>query len=67
MARIPLGTICNQLTDALGLEKPLKVAALYDGDDVEGWTIVSISEDGKITPVRETFATIKELLSALIG
>ena len=62
MTRIPLKTICDQLTDALSLEKPLKVAGLIEDDGtVSGWTIVSIAEDGKMTPVRETYETIKDL------
>ena len=64
MTRIPLKPICDQLTDALGLEKPLKVAGLIEDDGtVSGWTIVSVAEDGKMTPVRETYENIKDLFT----
>lgn len=65
MTRIPLKPICDQLTDALGLEKPLKVAGLIEDDGtVSGWEIVSVAEDGTLIPSGKTFATIKELFEA---
>ena len=64
MTRIPLKPICDQLTDALGLETPLKVAGLIgENETLDGWIIVSVAEDGTMTPVSKTYGTIKELLS----
>ena len=65
MTRIPLKPICDQLTDAMGLVAPLKVAALIDFVDGEavlnGWQLVVINEDGKMTPTSKQYKDIKEM------
>ena len=66
MTKIALKPICDQLTDAIGLPKPLKVSALIDFVDGEavlkGWQIVTVNEDGTMTPRKgDKYKTIRDL------
>ena len=49
--KVELKPIIDQLSDALPLSKPLKVAAIIDeenNDEIIGWTIVEVNKDGPI-------------------
>ena len=69
--KVELKPIIDQLSEALPLSKPLKVAAIIDeenNDEIIGWTIVEVNEDGAISKssLKEkmlfgTFGTLKEL------
>lgn len=64
MTKIPLKIVCDQLTEALGLDEYHKVSALIDeenGDKVCGWAIVKLSDDGAMEPSGKKVKTIKEL------
>ena len=66
--KIELKPIIDQLTEAVGLEEGYKVSALIDtanGDSLTGWTIVKVSDDGTIEPVKDViFKDIKDLIDA---
>ena len=62
--KIELKQVIEQLTEAVGLKNPRRVAALIDEEDnnkLVGWTIVMVNNDGRLTPIKEQFKTIKEL------
>lgn len=64
--KVELKQIIDQLSEAIGLEKGFKVAALIDKEsDIVGWGIAKVYEDGKIelTPNLQ-FGTIKQLIDA---
>lgn len=62
--KIELKQVIDQLTDALNLDENQKVAALVDNEEIVGWTIVNVAEDGTITPVDgNKFTTLKDLLT----
>jgi len=75
--KVELKPIIDQLSDALPLSKPLKVAAIIDeenNDEIIGWTIVYVNEDGTISKssLKEkmlfgTFGTLKELFNYYYG
>ena len=75
--KVELKTIVDQLSDALPLSKPLKVAAIIDeanNNEIIGWTIVYVNEDGTISKssLKEKmlfgiFGTLKELFNYYYG
>ena len=75
--KVELKPILDQLSEALPLSKPLKVAAIIDeenNDEIIGWTIVYVNEDGTISKssLKEkmlfgTFGTLKELFAYYYG
>ena len=60
-----LETICNQLSEAIGVPCGCKVAALIEDDGtLTGWCIVRLMPDGQITPINsERYGSIKDLLT----
>ena len=74
---VELKPIIDQLSDALPLTKPLKVAAIIDeenNNEIIGWTIVYVHEDGTISKssLKEKmlfgiFGTLKELFNYYYG
>lgn len=65
MTKVPLKTVCDQLSDALGFEPPLKVAALIDkGNDneIRGWFVAHVDDDGTLTPESSVCTTLKLFL-----
>ena len=63
--RVELKEIINQLTEAINLQDGFKVSALIDDNtnQIVGWTIVEVTDDGTISVVDESmkFNSIKEL------
>lgn len=63
--RVELKEIINQLTEAINLQDGFKVSALVDDNtnQIVGWTIVEVTDDGTISVVDESmkFNSIKEL------
>lgn len=63
--KVELKEIINQLTEAINLQDGFKVSALVDDNtnQIVGWTIVEVTDDGTISMVDESmkFNTIKEL------
>ena len=63
--KVELKEIINQLTEAINLQDGFKVSALVDDNtnQIVGWTIVEVADDGTISVVDESmkFNTIKEL------
>lgn len=66
--KIELKQIVDQLTEAMGLSNGQKVSALIDDDEqLVGWAIVNVQEDGTINPASEKrFDSIKELITRLL-
>lgn len=50
--KVELKPVTDQLTELMELGDGLKVSACFDGEDLVGWTVVRVSDDGAITPVR---------------
>ena len=64
MTKIPLKIICDQLTEALGLDSHHKVSALIDeenNNELCGWVVVRLFDNGAMEPSGEKVKTIKEL------
>lgn len=62
--KVELKQIIDQLTDTLNLGESQKVAAMVSDEEIVGWTIVNVAEDGTITPVDDTeFTTLKSLFN----
>lgn len=66
--KVELKEIINQLTEAINLQDGFKVSALVDDNtnQIVGWTIVEVANDGTISVVDESmkFNSIKELFDA---
>ena len=64
--KVELKQIVDQLTEAVGLEDGYKVSAMIDDSKEEqlvGWMIVKVLEDGTLLPQSEfKFKNIKELI-----
>ena len=64
--KVELKQIVGQLTEAIGLEDGYKVSAMIDDSKEEqlvGWMIVKVLEDGTLLPQLELkFKNIKELI-----
>ena len=63
--KVELRQITDQLSEALELDPSEKVCALIDdNDNIVGWNIVDVDEDGKLTPQFDTpFRNLKQLLN----
>ena len=62
--KIELKEIVEQLSDALGLENGLKVAACFKepgSEELVGWIIVKINKDGNVLPQGEKVDSLKDL------
>lgn len=67
--KIELKPIIDQLSEAIELDDGYKVSALIDNmEDIVGWTIVRVFEDGRIEPIDKDlqFNTIKDLIEAYL-
>lgn len=65
--KVELKEIVNQLSEAIDLDSEHKVAALIDNDEIVGWNIVRVYEDGEIVPVdKKIYKNISELVHAYI-
>lgn len=67
--KIELKSIIDQLSEAIELDDGYKVSALIDNrEDIVGWTIVRVFEDGRIEPIDKDlqFNTIKDLIEAYL-
>lgn len=67
--KIELKPIIDQLSEAIELDDGYKVSALIDNrEDIVGWTIVHVFEDGRIEPIDKDlqFNTIKDLIEAYL-
>ena len=67
--KVELKPIIDQLTEAICLKEGFKVCAIIDdndGETITGWGIVSVDEDGTITPSCFKFNNLKELLNAYL-
>ena len=62
--KVELKQIIDQLSDALDLADGQKVAALVEDEEIVGWTIVNVAEDGTIKPMDDNkFTNLKNLLA----
>lgn len=62
--KVELKQIIDELSDAIGLADDQRVAALVEDEEIIGWTIVNVLDDGTINPVDDNkFKTLKELLA----
>lgn len=59
--KIELKEISIQLSDALGLKEPNRVAVITDGEHALGWRVVSVAEDGSLTQISKDYDSIKEM------
>ena len=66
--KVELKQIIDQLTEACGLDEGYKVSALIDdNENIVGWTIVKVCEDGRIEPINDVkFKNIDELINAYL-
>jgi hypothetical protein len=67
--KIELKPIIDQLSEAIELDDGYKVSALIDNrEDIVGWTIVRVFEDGRFEPIDKDlqFNTIKDLIEAYL-
>jgi hypothetical protein len=63
--KVELKEIINQLSEAIQLENGTKVSAVIDGNNIVGWTIVTVFDDGTIKPIEDkVYKNLKELLYA---
>lgn len=63
--KVELKEIINQLSEAIQLENGTKVSAVIDGNNIVGWTIVTVFDDGTIKPIGDkVYKNLKELLYA---
>lgn len=61
--KVELKEIVNQLSEALQLNDGIKVSAIIDGNDIVGWTIVTVFDDGTIKPINDkVYKNLKELI-----
>lgn len=66
--KVELKQIIDQLSDALDLAEDQKVAALVEDEEIVGWTIVNVFEDGVITPVNDKkFTDIKDMFKSILS
>lgn len=66
--KVELKQIIDQLTEAVDLNEGFKVCALIEDEDIVGWTIVQVNEDGTLEPFEHTqYKNIKELLDNYRG
>ena len=61
--KVELKTIIDELTECLPLKEGLKVSALIENDEIVGWTVVSVADDGTISQIFNNFyfKSLKEL------
>ena len=68
--KVELKEICEQLTEALSLEKNQKVAACFENPEsgkLVGWIIVKENKKtGAIEPQGEKYSTLKELFESIL-
>ena len=68
--KVELKEICEQITEALPLNKNQKVAACFENPEkgkLVGWIIVKEDKKtGKIEPQGEKYANLKELFNACL-
>jgi hypothetical protein len=66
--KVELKQVIDQLTEALNLTENVKVCALIDdSENIVGWNVVDVNEDGKITPQFDSyFKNLKELINFYI-
>ena len=64
--KVELKQIIDQLTEAIRLDKGYKVSAIIDdNENIIGWIIVKVYNDGRIEPLKNIrFNNIKELIEA---
>lgn len=63
--KIELKEIINQLSEGINLAEGFKVSALIDennNNEIVGWTVVKVSEDGTIEPIDKFYNNLKELI-----
>jgi hypothetical protein len=66
--KVELKQIIDQLSDALDLAEDQKVAALVEDEEIVGWTIVNVFENGVITPVNDKkFTDIKDMFKSILS
>ena len=65
MTQVSLKPIIDQLTECLSLPEGLKVSALVaDNEEIIGWMIVKVYDDGTIKPTSDRkFKSLKELFN----
>lgn len=68
--KVELKQIIEELSDALNLNDEYKISSLIDdNDNIAGWTIVKLLENGTIIPIKDktfedkpaTFKNLKDL------
>ena len=66
--KVELKQIIDQLSETCNLDNNHNVAAIIDhNDNIVGWTIVEVFEDGNIKPLEGVnFNSIKELIKAYV-
>ena len=67
--KIELKDIINQLSQGIDLDEGFKVSVVIDennNDEIAGWTVVKVSEDGTIEPIDKIYNNLKELIDAYI-
>ena len=66
--KVELKQIIDQLSETCNLDSNHNVAAITDhNDNIVGWTIVEVFEDGNIKPLEGVnFNSIKELIKAYV-
>ena len=65
MTLVKLQQITDQLSELFGLKENEKVCALINPDepnDIKGWCLVNVEEDGKMVPITTTFKTLTNLM-----
>ena len=65
--KIELKEIINQLSEGINLAEGFKVSALIDennNNEIVGWTVVKVAEDGTIKPIDKFYNNLKELINA---
>ena len=67
--KIELKEIVNQLSEGINLAEGFKVSALIDennNNEIVGWTVVKVAEDGTIEPIDKFYNNLRELIAAHI-